>query len=186
MSDPLARGVDHIGITVPDVDEATRFFKEAFGAEILYDLILQEDGAAVVQPPDAPRGGYDRVTAVGLHPDARIQRVRLLRLGNGPSLELFEFTGVAQRGPATSSDLGLQHMAVYVDDIAAAAAAVERAGGTLRSGPHPAPGWESGDGSLFHYTRAPWGTSVELITYPNGQLHEKHGRERWRPAPEGS
>ena len=182
MNGYSARGIDHVGITVPDVEEATEFFTNALGAEVLYDLIIPDGDNAIVQPPGSPSGGYDRVTAVGLKPEARIRRVRLLRLGNGPSLELFEFAGVDQQPTATSSDLGLQHMAVYVDDIVAAAAAVETAGGTLRTGPHGAPGWESGDGSMFHYVRAPWGTSIELITYPNGQLHEQHGRARWRPS----
>lgn len=29
--------IDHIALTVPNVEEATCFFKQAFGAEVLYD-----------------------------------------------------------------------------------------------------------------------------------------------------
>ena len=33
------RAIEHVGITVPDLEEATRFFAEAFGAEMIYDMI---------------------------------------------------------------------------------------------------------------------------------------------------
>lgn len=39
------RAIEHVGITVPDMEAATRFFVEAFGAEKLYDML------------DAPLGG---------------------------------------------------------------------------------------------------------------------------------
>lgn len=32
---PAMRGIEHVGITVPDLEAASRFFVEAFGAEIL-------------------------------------------------------------------------------------------------------------------------------------------------------
>ena len=40
---PGIRGIDHAGMTVPDIDAATRFFQDAFGAVTLYD-VLPEDG----------------------------------------------------------------------------------------------------------------------------------------------
>lgn len=36
-------GVNHLGMTVPDMDEATKFFKEAFGAKIAYDGLTLVD-----------------------------------------------------------------------------------------------------------------------------------------------
>lgn len=186
MAEHPARGIDHVGITVPDVEAATRFFVAAFGAEVLYDLIVPDDqGKPVLQPPGASPVEYDRVTAVGLPKDATPVRVRLMRLANGPSLELFEFRGVVPAPPGTATDLGLQHIAIYVDDIEAVAAGVEMAGGTLLAGPNRAPGWESGKHSCFQYTRAPWGTAIELIAYPHGQINESLGRTRWSPARTG-
>lgn len=177
-----ARGVDHLGITVADVESASTFLVEALGAEVLYDLVTTDvDGTTSVHPSDAPAAVYDRTRAVGLHPSARVRRFRLMRLGDGPSIELFEFEGVDQRSAAVNTDFGLQHFAVYVDDIYSAAKAVQRAGGELLEGPQRAPGWESGDTSYFHYVRTPWGTLMELITYPDGQRHMEQGRSRWRP-----
>ena len=37
------RGIDHVGITVPDVKEASAFFEKALNAETLYD-VLPEGG----------------------------------------------------------------------------------------------------------------------------------------------
>jgi len=38
------RAIDHVGVTVPDIEEAARFFAEALGAEPLYEM-------APSQPP---------------------------------------------------------------------------------------------------------------------------------------
>ena len=48
------RAIEHVGLTVPDLEQATTFFAEAFGAVKLYDMI---DRAAV--------GPGDRVPASG-------------------------------------------------------------------------------------------------------------------------
>lgn len=33
------RGIEHVGLTVPDMEAATNFIAEAFGAEALYDML---------------------------------------------------------------------------------------------------------------------------------------------------
>ncbi len=39
----LPRGVGHIGVTVPDVDEATAFFRAGFGGKVAYDGLTRDD-----------------------------------------------------------------------------------------------------------------------------------------------
>lgn len=39
MSEATIRGMDHIGITVPDIKQATTFFGAALGAELLYESV---------------------------------------------------------------------------------------------------------------------------------------------------
>ena len=34
---PGLRGVDHVGITVPDIEQATAFFVNVLGCELLYE-----------------------------------------------------------------------------------------------------------------------------------------------------
>ena len=168
---PGLRGVDHIGITVPDIEQATAFFVEVLGCELLYER----------EPPgdDAPR---DRL---GVPAGSRIRAVRFLRCANGASIELFEFYSPDQREEfPRPSDVGIQHLALYVDDLDAAVEYLKRHEVNLMSGPNPLPGPEAGEGNRFIYARTPWGLTVELITYPVPMAYERHSDAyRWRPTP---
>ncbi|WP_260987720.1 VOC family protein [Roseomonas gilardii] len=92
--------------------------------------------------------------------------MRLMRIGQGPTLELFQVEGAEPAPPAGLADRGLTHLGLYVDDIGAAAARLEASGGELLSAPHPLSGVEDGEGNAGAYGRTPWGMLVELITYP--------------------
>lgn len=173
----LARGLDHIGITVPDVEAATRFFVEVFGAELLHDTIARDRNISFALEGPAIEG------LLGLPAGAALRAVRLLRLGNGPSVELFEYEAAQRQGPQRPSDWGLQHFAVYVDDLDAACERIKQHGGELMAGPTALFGPESGASNRFRYTRAPWGTTIELISYPSAQAYEADTElRRWRPA----
>lgn len=174
MSRNPVRGIDHVGITVPDIEEASRFLEAALGAVTLYD---------VQTPALPPMAGPEAERELGLAPAAKVVHMRLVRLGDGPSLELFEFSGADQRASAVVSDYGLQHVAVYVDDIAAAIEQFARAGGQLLSSPHPLMGVEAGEGNAWVYGKAPWGGLFELITYPAGVKGLAPPRTRWTPPP---
>ena len=79
------------------------------------------------------------------------------------------------------SDFGIQHICLYVDDIDAAAR-LAAAGGTLLSEPGDLPGGDAGAGNRYVYTRTPWGSTIELVTYPSPQAYESRTElRRWRP-----
>ncbi|WP_228558612.1 VOC family protein, partial [Myxococcus sp. AB056] len=80
---PGVRGIDHIGVTVPDLEAATAFFIEALGAEVLYDSLAKG------QPPQE---GPDLQRRLRFLPGSSIRAMRLLRLGSGPSLEPVPYT----------------------------------------------------------------------------------------------
>ena len=167
------RGIDHIGVTVPDIEAATRFLVEAFDAEILHDTRLRAGG---------PRGGPEIEARLGIPMGAQMVCSRMLRLGNGPGVELFEYSADSRQKPAVPSDFGLQHFAVYVDDIEKAADRVVRAGGQVLKGPGDLPGPESGPNNRYWYTRTPWGSTIELVTYPSPQAYIKDTTlRRWTP-----
>ncbi|WAJ31002.1 VOC family protein [Antarcticirhabdus aurantiaca] len=107
----------------------------------------------------------------------------MLALRHGPGIELFQFTAPDQKEPIRPADYGLQHFAVYVDDIRAAVAKFEAAGGAMLTDPQPFMfGTEEGDGNLFCYGRAPWGSTIELVTYPSPMPYEPTTPlRRWRP-----
>lgn len=53
MSDPQIRGaipehlflcIDHVGVAVPDLDEAIAFYREAFGMEVVHEETNEEQG----------------------------------------------------------------------------------------------------------------------------------------------
>ena len=158
---------------MPDIEQATRFFVQAFDAELIYESKSLSD---------LPVGGKEAEKALNLAPGTRAISVRMLRLRYGPGLELFQMEGSEQREPARPSDYGLQHFAIYVDDMSAAFTQVEAAGGVMFSAPQsilsPV---EAGEGNLFCYGRTPWGSVVELITYPSPMPYEKQTPlRRWK------
>jgi catechol 2,3-dioxygenase-like lactoylglutathione lyase family enzyme len=165
------RGIEHVGITVPDLDKATRFFEQAFDAEFLYELMV------------GPVGGDWLEAAVGVPPGTELMHIRMMRLANGPNLELFVYRSEVQRPPVLPSDFGLQHFAICVDDIDAVAARILAAGGTLLAGPLDLPGGDAGPGNRFMYTRTPWGSTMELVTFKSPLAYEASTRKRrWRPS----
>lgn len=164
MNTSHVQGMDHVGITVPDIEAATRFFEAAMDAELIYES----------KPLSSePTGGEEVENMLNLHEGTAIEATRMLRLRYGPGLELFEMKGPEHREPARPSDYGLQHFAIYVDDIHEAVKKFEAAGGKMFSEPkeilfEP----ESGEGNLFCYGAAPWGTVIEMITYPTPMPYE--------------
>lgn len=97
MSTGTVRGMDHVGITVSDIDEATRFFSEAFGAEVIYDS---------VSPSDDDVKGEETESILNLFPGTKITTVRMMKLQHGPGLELFEMQGrssISPYGPAITA-----------------------------------------------------------------------------------
>ncbi|NSC24711.1 glyoxalase [Streptomyces albus subsp. chlorinus] len=166
-------GIDHVGVTVPDIEAATEFFRRALGAETLYDTLPRAVG---------PRGGEETARRLGVPSGTAQVAMRMLRLPHGPGLELFEFRGPRQREAAVPSDLGWQHLACYTEDLPASCAAVRAAGGRVLGEPHPLPGPEAGPGNRFVYCRTPWGSTLELLTYPGPMPYEDSTPlRRWRP-----
>lgn len=158
---PLPRGIHHLGVTVPDVDAATRFLRQALGAVVCYDG---------VGPDDEPRAGAEMERVLGLPSGARIVRQRMVRIGDGPGLELFQIE--APTHPAAGlADLGLNHLAVYVDDVDAAVERMKAAGGEMLSEVHGNSRYEDTPGNASVYARAPWGTLIELQSIPGGYYY---------------
>jgi catechol 2,3-dioxygenase-like lactoylglutathione lyase family enzyme len=174
MSNNPARGMDHVGITVADLEAATRFFQDAFGAEVIYDSIAKDDPSLEGEEPE-------RILKVAK--GTTISAVRMLKLQYGPGLELFEMHGSDQSAPVRPSDYGLQHLAVYVDDIKEAIRLFEAAGGEMFTEPQPLMfPTEVGEGNFFCYGRAPWGSVIELITLPASMPYEEDTNlRRWKP-----
>jgi catechol 2,3-dioxygenase-like lactoylglutathione lyase family enzyme len=167
---PGLRGVEHIGLTVPDIETATAFFRDVVGAEVLYDI----------GPFESPDDWMAQHLAV--HPRSRINKLRVIRVANGPVLELFEFSAPDQdtRMPR-NSDFGGWHLAFYVDDMDKALAALKAHRCDIQSGPVEMTEGPSA-GLSWLYFKAPWGQQLELVSYPHGLAAYRHlAKPVWRP-----
>lgn len=173
MTSTTVRGVNHIGITVPDIEAAKTFLIEAFGGEVIY----QSFG-----PEDPPRQGPEFERAVGAFPGTVVRAQAMVKLGIGPDIELFEMHGPEQAQPIRASDFGITHFGVYTDDIDAAVARFEQAGGTALTAARAIPyETEKGHRNKVCYCRMPWGTTIEFITLPDRMAYrDQTDLRRWQ------
>ncbi|WP_206196637.1 VOC family protein [[Flexibacter] sp. ATCC 35103] len=166
-------GIDHIGINVPDIDSATVFLSRAFGAKVIYESHSKNE---------APIDLSGVESTLNVASGTKIFAVRMIKIGNGPNIELFEVHAEGQRNAIKSSDIGLQHFAIYSDSISVSIERFVEAGGKILSKPNPMlfPE-EKGDHNYFVYGLTPWGTSVEFLTYPDKMPYENQTKlRRWK------
>mgnify|MGYP000106117913 CR=1 FL=1 len=168
------RGLEHIGITVPDHAEAVAFFREAFGAEVLFSL---------TDKSRAPLRGEDIGSKNGLLKETAIVAVSMLRFGNGPNLEIFEIDRPRNTRALGISDIGISHFSITVDDIDAASARFKAAGGELLEGPYPLTDQEEGPGNRGRFGLTPWGLLTEFEQLPSEMTYDEGTTaKRWLPS----
>ena len=167
---PGVRGIQHVGVTVPDLDHAIRFFESVLGARTL----LREG------PVDADDAWM--VGALGAEPDSRLTGLAMMRVGAGTNLEVLEYQRADGLGePAKASAHSASHVAFEVDDLSAAVSVLQLQGVEMLAGPgHVTEG--SLAGLRWIYFRAPWGLVVELIGLPEGLGYMRRTTKRlWDP-----
>ncbi len=168
---PGLRGADHIGFTVPDLEEAVDFFVDVLGCEPFYEL--------------GPFESDDDWMArhLNVHPRAVMKKLRFMRCGNGSNFEIFEYSSPDQnRAQPKNSDIGGHHLAFYVDDMDAAVAYLKAKGVRVLGEPTVRTQGPSG-GQSWVYFLAPWGMQLELVSYPEGKAYERDFDGRlWHPA----
>ena len=169
---PGCRGIEHIGLTVPELDQAVAFFSSVFGWEKIYELgpFASEDGWAERQ--------------LAVPPGTVMERLAFMRCANGANLELFQYSAPDQaRTPSANSDVGGHHLAFYVDDFDAALACLNRHGVEVLGTPVIRDQGPSG-GQTWIYFRTPWGLTCELVSFPSGKAYERSSdRLLWQPQP---
>jgi catechol 2,3-dioxygenase-like lactoylglutathione lyase family enzyme len=101
-----------------------------------------------------------------------VERIQHVRCGDGPSVELFQYSSPDQdRTFRKNSDFGGKHIAFYVRHIDKAVARVRALGAQPLLGPLPVTDGPAA-GQSINYLRTPFGTYVELISYPHGMAYE--------------
>lgn len=170
MPIPGLRGLEHVGFTVPDLEEATRFFVEVIGCTHIYSLGPLKGG-----------DGWMR-RHLNVSDDAVVRELRFFRCGHGSNFEIFEYEAPGQRTePPLNSDVGGHHLAFYVDDFGAALAYLREWGVRLLGEPTVRTDGPSA-GQTWIYFLSPWGMQLELVSFPGGKGYEKGAPVRlWSP-----
>jgi catechol 2,3-dioxygenase-like lactoylglutathione lyase family enzyme len=150
--------LNHIGITVGDLDQAIDFYTRVFGLRLL------------VGAEDASRdtaGATRRGEVFG----RRWGKMRIAHLAdaNGTGVELFQFIEPEMVYPPEHFDywrIGLSHLAFTSPDLNGAMAALEANGGKARTGIH-----EVLPGCSVCYCMDPWGNPIELSSGTYAHTH---------------
>ena len=169
---PGMRGIDHVGLTVPDLDQAVAFFTDVLGCQLVTGF----------GPLADPKGSFMQ-DLLAVDPKAVIEKVGLMRCGFGANLELFQYSAPGQATVfPRNSDIGGYHIAVNVDDIDAAVAYFDAKGVRHNWGPLAVTeGPTAGQSIIYFY--APWGLQMEAISYPKGMAYEATSAVTlWSPA----
>ncbi|MEV0069076.1 VOC family protein [Amycolatopsis sp. NPDC050768] len=159
MPIPGVTGVDHFGLTVPDLDQAHEFFTEVLGCEYLYRLGPYEHDDSWMSEH------------LGVDDKAVMRRLHFYRLGGKAIFEVFQYEAPEQNPvPPRNSDVGGHHIALYVEDLDAAVADLHRRG--LRVLGEPTTSSGASEGQRWVYFLSPWGLQCELVSYPNGKAFD--------------
>jgi methylmalonyl-CoA/ethylmalonyl-CoA epimerase len=135
-SDPLFTKIDHVGIAVPDLDEAIRFYRDSFGIVSVHEEVNEEQGVR------------EAMLAVG-DGATRIQLLAPLR----PDSTIAKF--LDRSGP------GVQQVAYTVRDIEAVSATLRERGMRLL---YEAPRRGTSDSRVnFIHPKDAGGVLVELV-----------------------
>lgn len=166
---PGLRRLDHIGLTVPDLDEAHAFFVDVLGCEYLYSL-----------GPFAADDDWMQ-THLNVHPRATVVENRFYQCGDQAVFEIFHYTAPDQRDEIPrNSDIGGHHVALYVEDIDVAVDYLRAQGVTVLGSPTASKGPAAGN--RWVYFMSPWGTQFELVSYPQGKAFNRQRAIEAAPA----
>ena len=166
---PGIRGTDHIGFTVPDMEQAHEFLVNVIGCHHVYSL------GPYPQDPELMR------TKLHVHPEATLAEIRFYRCFNGANFEVFNYISPDQRmEQPRNSDVGGHHIAFYVEDLDAAVDHLKGQGIQVLGEPTLSSG--ASKGQRWVYFLAPWGMQFELVSFPQGKEYESQTPLRlWMP-----
>jgi methylmalonyl-CoA/ethylmalonyl-CoA epimerase len=143
QSDPLFTAIDHVGVAVPDLDEAITFYRDVYGMAVVHEEVNEEQGVR------------EAMVAVG-GTDSCIQLLAPLT----PESTIAKF--LDRSGP------GLQQLAYRVEDIDAVCATLRERGLRLL---YDVPKRGTSDSRVnFIHPKDAGGVLVELVQ-PAGEAH---------------
>ncbi|MFG1914409.1 VOC family protein [Micromonospora sp. NPDC048898] len=166
---PTARRVDHVGMTVSDLDAAVDLLVAGLGGELVYSL------------PTLSHSDDWMAVHLDVHPRASA-RIALVRLGPVTNVELFQYQAPDQVSvPPRPHEVGSHHLGLYVDDVDKAAAHLLRRLDVHPAGPaYTEPADSPRAGVRWIRMITPWGLSFEVRSVPP---EARAGDGRFGPCP---
>jgi catechol 2,3-dioxygenase-like lactoylglutathione lyase family enzyme len=153
-------GVDHVGINVPDLDQAVRFFSDVLGCTPVTEI----------GPLPLDSAWKERYR---IRQSAEVKRIVALRAGNGSNIELFQFDAPeGSKEQPFGDDIGATHIAFYTSNMQASVAALRVKGVHFLNDPIVITTGPTA-GETWVYFLTPWGSKIELVSYPKGKAYEK-------------
>ena len=168
--------VDHVGLTVPDLDAAVRFYCDVMGGVELFRTATF-DAAEMPRTPD----GRDWTSAFLGVPGARFT-IAMVQLGTNLMLELFQYDKPAEKStrPPRNCDWGGHHLAFKVADIGEAVKYLRSRGVAVMEGPSAITGGPAA-GVQWIYFQDPWGNQLELFEYDRQAFEVSSPVKIYRP-----
>ena len=149
--------INHIGITVPDIELAVEFYCDVFGMKVL----------------SPPRTHTDATAFASRRKDVFGEQWKGMKLAHlatpsGCGFELFEFLEPSTCRPADAFaywNIGVSHVCITVDDFDATLDRLTESGGTRCSGVHTVR-----QGVKICYCQDPWGVVIEVASAPYASI----------------
>ncbi|SDR18845.1 lactoylglutathione lyase family protein [Pseudovibrio sp. Tun.PSC04-5.I4] len=123
MSAPYPRRFSHIGLSIPDIDAAVKFYRDVMGWYIIMEPseVVEDDSAIGEMCTDVFGAGWKSF------------KIAHLSTSDGIGIELFEFSN--NENPENNFEYwktGIFHFCVQDPDVEGLAAKIEEAGGRRR------------------------------------------------------
>jgi len=161
MSKPQPRAFAHVGVTVPDIDEAIEWYESVLGFERL------------MEAQTIAGDGESQISELCLDVLGEFEEVRIAHLGTGgqTAIELFEFREGKESEPNPKEE-GYFHVCVIDPNIEELAAEIEETGGD-----HHTEVWELFPGQRYRmtYCKDPWGNLLEIYTHGHERIYSNQG-----------
>lgn len=153
-------GIDHVGINVPDMKQAVGFFTDVLGFSAVTTLgpIPLDDAWKKTNRMQLKTGPVT---------------IKMIKAGTGANIELFEYKdnkgSLQQPG---GDDAGASHIAFYTNNISESVEYLKSKGVQFLGEPFLMPSGDT-EGESWVYFVTPWGSKMELVSYPNGKGYER-------------
>lgn len=165
MAVSIAHCLNHVGVSVPDIDAAIQWYSRLFG------FVLIAEPAEVVRD-----GSHFGNLASNITGD-RFEGMKIAHMvtGDGVGFELFEFTGPKHQRRDDTMEYwknGFFHIAITDPDVNGKVAEIVENGGLQRSDV-----WElfPGEGVLVCYCEDPFGNVIEIVSHRYEQMLANRG-----------